>query len=596
MARRDPGPIPNRWLKCPRKAEEFIDSKLFAFKTPLGSEFNNKVPETCRFTPSMLFHFLKSKNVQMGLWIDLTNTDRFYNKTEIVNMDCQYIKLKCRGHGETPSEQQTQEFINIVRDFISQNPLKMIGVHCTHGFNRTGFLLVSYMVNVLDCSVNAAINEFAKVRPPGIYKQDYIDELCKRYDADFVPNAPLLPDWCYEEEENNEEVYGDEQEPEQEDEDDDDDEEDDSSNSHQPKKKKSKRSVQVKMFMPGIEKVEQFVLQPKLKKIQKKAQKMCGWRNGFPGSQPVSMDRDNLKLLKKNPYRVSWKADGTRYMMLIDGENEVYMFDRDNCVFKVSGISFRHRKDLRKHLKDTLLDGEMVIDKFNGEEIPRYLCYDIISFEGDDIGRRPFYPDRLCCIEKEIVSPRNEAIKHGLIRKEKEPFSIRQKQFWDVTQTKALLGERFAKQLAHEPDGLIFQPSKEPYIAGTCTSVLKWKPARMNSVDFQLKIGVEEGVGILKKKIGQLYAGQFDRPFGYIRLTKDIKELDNKIIECKFENNQWVFMRERTDKSFPNHYKTVEAVCRSFTYPVTEEMLLNYVDRERYRDDSEYHAAATHRI
>ena len=34
---------------------------------------------------------------------------------------------------------------------------------------------------------------------------------------------------------------------------------------------------------------------------------------GFPGSQPVSMDKQNVQLLTKKPYRVSWKADGVRY-------------------------------------------------------------------------------------------------------------------------------------------------------------------------------------------------------------------------------------------------------------------------------------------
>lgn len=43
--------------------------------------------------------------------------------------------------------------------------------------------------------------------------------------------------------------------------------------------------------------------------------------------------------------------------MLIDGEGEVYMIDRDNCVFKVFGLRFVNRKDLRQHLKNTLLDG-----------------------------------------------------------------------------------------------------------------------------------------------------------------------------------------------------------------------------------------------
>jgi hypothetical protein len=42
---------------------------------------------------------------------------------------------------------------------------------------------------------------------------------------------------------------------------------------------------------------------------------------------------------------------------------------------------------------------EMVIDKVNGQDIPRYLAYDIIKFDGCDVGRSPFYPVRLGCIE-----------------------------------------------------------------------------------------------------------------------------------------------------------------------------------------------------
>lgn len=46
-------------------------------------------------------------------------------------------------------------------------------------------------------SVEAALNEFSQRRPPGIYKQDYIDELFKRYsDPRDTPMAPALPDWC----------------------------------------------------------------------------------------------------------------------------------------------------------------------------------------------------------------------------------------------------------------------------------------------------------------------------------------------------------------------------------------------------------------
>lgn len=85
---------------------------------------------------------------------------------------------------------------------------------------------------------------------------------------------------------------------------------------------------------------------------------MCGWTGtGFPGCQPVSMDRQNIQLLQRKPYRVSWKADGTRYMMLIQRENEIYFFDRDNSVFQVEGLRFPVRENLDEHLFNTLIDG-----------------------------------------------------------------------------------------------------------------------------------------------------------------------------------------------------------------------------------------------
>ena len=44
------------------------------------------------------------------------------------------------------------------------------GVHCTHGFNRTGFVICTYMIEVLEFSVEQSITYFAQARPPGMYK------------------------------------------------------------------------------------------------------------------------------------------------------------------------------------------------------------------------------------------------------------------------------------------------------------------------------------------------------------------------------------------------------------------------------------------
>ena len=107
--------------------------------------------------------------------------------------------------------------------------------------------------------------------------------------------------------------------------------------------------------VPGVTPLKDYA---KITGIQKKVQQMCGWKSsGFPGCQPVSMDQQNIKLLHNKLYKVSWKADGTRYMMLIESAGEIFFLDRDNSVFQVRGLSFPDPRDLRNKLRDTLLDG-----------------------------------------------------------------------------------------------------------------------------------------------------------------------------------------------------------------------------------------------
>ncbi|TRY59183.1 hypothetical protein DNTS_032428 [Danionella cerebrum] len=565
---------PPRWKNCPRRGQP-VAGKFLPMKTMLGPRYDDKVPEENRFHPSMLSNYLKSLKVKMGLLVDLTNTNRFYDRADIEKEGIKYVKLACKGHGECPTVENTQMFIRLCEHFIEKTPTELIGVHCTHGFNRTGFLISAYLVEKMDWSVEAAVAAFAQARPPGIYKGDYLKELFRRYgDVEDAPAAPSLPDWCFDEEEE-EDDDGEEQqgtgsstgtEP-------------GSSHFSQGKKKKERLKLDA-VFLEGVsvKGVSQVTTQPKLGDIQRKCQKFSEWeKSGFPGAQPVSMDRRNIRLLEHNAYKVSWKADGTRYMMLIDGQNQVHMIDRDNSVFHIENLEFPFRKDLRVHLSNTLLDGEMIIDKVNGQPVPRYLIYDIIKFNGQPVGQCDFNR-RLLCIEKEIISPRFEKMKLGQIDKAKEPFSVRHKQFFDIHVARKLLEGSFTSQVSHEVDGLIFQPIGK-YKPGRCDEILKWKPPSHNSVDFRLKITKVGGEGLIPQMVGLLFVGSYDMPFAQMKITKELKQYDNKIIECTFVNNTWVFMRQRVDKSFPNSYDTAMAVCNSIQHPVTKEILLEFLDR-----------------
>jgi hypothetical protein len=44
-------------------------------------------------------------------------------------------------------------------------------------------------------------------------------------------------------------------------------------------------------------------------------------------------------------------------MMLIEDENKIYMFDRDNNVFQISHIRFPKDPEYTSHITNTLVDG-----------------------------------------------------------------------------------------------------------------------------------------------------------------------------------------------------------------------------------------------
>lgn len=321
----------------------------------------------------------------------------------------------------------------------------------------------------------------------------------------------------------------------------------------------------------------------KIQEVQRICTRMCGYRrNGFPGAHPVSLTRDNMYLMSQNEYMVSWKADGTRYMLLIMGA-EMYFFDRDFKVFSLANVKFLRKNDLEP-LTNTLIDGEMVVDVVDGKSTARFLIYDIIYVDANEVKQHNFR-DRLNIIYKEIIYPREQGKRTGAINRETEPIGIRMKDFCEMEKTYKYFSSKFQRGLAHEIDGLIFQPVNMPYQPGRCDQMLKWKPPSHNSVDFRLSIVKETRPGYVEDYQGQLYVGGQEKPFSYIKVTKSLKNYNNKIIECRFNNEAggWELMRERTDKSFPNAYTTAVNVVNSIKNPVTREYLLDFITKYRFR-------------
>lgn len=61
---------------------------------------------------------------------------------------------------------------------------------------------------------------------------------------------------------------------------------------------------------------------------------------------------------------------------------------------------------------------------------------------------------------------------------------------------------------------------------------------------------------MMGEKIGELFVTGYDQPYSHIKVNKKISGMHNKIIECRWHEDKWDFMRERVDKTYPNHITT----------------------------------------
>ncbi|GAA0142534.1 mRNA capping factor [Lithospermum erythrorhizon] len=558
--------IPPGWVECPASGQDIC--YMVPSKVPLSESFNDVVPPGKRYSSRQVIHQQRVLGRKLGLIIDLTNTTRYYSTSEWNKEGIKHVKIACRGRDSVPDNESVNSFVYEVSQFLARqkHSKKYILVHCTHGHNRTGYMIVHYLMRTQYKSVSQAIQTFADVRPPGIYKPDYIDALYAFYHEKKIDGVicPSTPDWKTSEFDLNGDAIPD----------DDDD-----------------------GVAPSIGEIQQTqevmsnddVLGDKIPDDQQsffrqfcyQMLKLPGGRHAqFPGSHPVSLTRENLQLLRQRYYYATWKADGTRYMMLITMDG-CYLIDR-NFNFRRVQMRFPCRQTNEYKLGErthhlTLLDGEMIIDTVpdSQKQERRYLIYDMMAINSVSVVERPFY-ERFKMLEKEIIEPRNLERQNyqSTYRYELEPFRVRRKDFWLLsTVTKLLKG--FIPKLSHEADGLIFQGWDDPYVPRTHEGLLKWKYPEMNSVDFMFEINDDrQSLYLHDRGKKRLLEGRVVFPD-----NSDPSNFSGKIIECSWDSEEkvWVCMRVRVDKGTPNEFNTYRKVMKSITDNITEDDLLGEI-------------------
>jgi pimeloyl-ACP methyl ester carboxylesterase/protein-tyrosine phosphatase len=122
--------------------------------------------------------------------IDISHDNPVYDPKGLEEGGIPYHKFPTVSK-QPPQADEVKVFIDLVDKIRSENKDGLIAVHCHYGFNRTGFFLVSYLIERLGYRVEDAIDHFQQQRPPGIRHSHFIDTLHVRY-CRGLQKAPTL--------------------------------------------------------------------------------------------------------------------------------------------------------------------------------------------------------------------------------------------------------------------------------------------------------------------------------------------------------------------------------------------------------------------
>lgn len=184
--------IPDRWLDYSPIGSVVPGTRFIPFKTPLKEEICKRHFRTTDewFTPAIL----RERIPKLQLVIDLTFTDRYYNATEFSDYGIQHVKIKCPGGGQMiPPSYIFKRFNNAITEFLRSNSVNedtLIGVHCTHGLNRTGYFICRYLVEHCKWTPEQSVKAFEIARGHKIEREVYLREINQRFSgqSETYPN------------------------------------------------------------------------------------------------------------------------------------------------------------------------------------------------------------------------------------------------------------------------------------------------------------------------------------------------------------------------------------------------------------------------
>uniref|UniRef100_K1PZ87 RNA/RNP complex-1-interacting phosphatase n=1 Tax=Magallana gigas TaxID=29159 RepID=K1PZ87_MAGGI len=148
----------------------------------LGKELCEKLPEDEQFTPKKLVAMVSEQGHRLGMVVDLTFTKKYYAAFEFKGQGVRHEKIFTEGHN-VPNDDVVYRFFDTLESFFKecQDENQVVGVHCTHGINRTGYVVCRYMIERLGFNADKAMAVYHEARGYPIERENYIEDLRLRH-------------------------------------------------------------------------------------------------------------------------------------------------------------------------------------------------------------------------------------------------------------------------------------------------------------------------------------------------------------------------------------------------------------------------------
>jgi len=181
--RATPKKIPKGWLQTEPLIGENIPNTMFIpFKCPLSPQL---FPFPNNISLGLLKgHFMREHQQNIGLVIDLCCAE-FYKRNDVPeNVEYQSYYLNVHHFNKVSNldsmKVQLDGITSNIDRFIERCPNKYILIHCTHGLNRTGFVICYYMLKkriVTTVEKSMELFKLHRKSAVGLYNPFFIDLL-----------------------------------------------------------------------------------------------------------------------------------------------------------------------------------------------------------------------------------------------------------------------------------------------------------------------------------------------------------------------------------------------------------------------------------